>query len=98
MVDKLEEAKEDLKKYAENLGLGQDAINAGYDILDNFQKKGTNDFRPRNLAAGALYMSAILVGEGKTQERIGIAAKISAKAVGKSYRKLSKKIDVYLKL
>lgn len=89
----LEEARSSLKKYSEDLGLSQVAVDKGYAILENKQKREGLDSRPQNLAAGAAYISSILVGERKTQQEISKVAKISVSAVSKGYRELAEDID-----
>lgn len=84
--DKFEETKNSLKKYAEEMNLSKDTINIGYILLDDFKKRDGDDFKPENMAAGVLYMSAMLAGERKTQENIGKVAKISATTVCSNYK------------
>lgn len=92
--DKFDAAKDKLKNYAEELGLSQDAIDTGYHLLDDFRKRDRDDFKPERMAAGALYMSAILVGEKKSQENIGKVANVSAHIVGRNYRQLRENVDI----
>jgi len=91
--DILEEARNNLKKYSEKLGLSQDVVDKGYAILENKEKNEGLDGRPQNLAAGAVYISSILVGERKTQKEIGRVAEISDGSVSKAYKKLAEHID-----
>lgn len=91
------EARDKLKTYAEELGLSQDAIDTGYNLLDTFQKK-KEEFNPNEIAAGAVYFSAFLVGERKTQKDVGKVADMKAAKVGKGYRELKENVDVSIVL
>lgn len=86
-------AKDKLKSYADELGLSQDAISTGYHLIDDFQKK-KQDFNPEEIAAGAAYFGAILVGERKTQKDVGKVAELTTIKVGKSYREIMDNVDV----
>lgn len=91
--DVLEETKNNLKRYADELNLSQNAIDKGYAILENKHEKEGLDGNSKQLAAGAIYISSILVGERKTQIEIGKVAEISNVSVSKGYKKMADHID-----
>ena len=91
--ENLNEARDKLKVYAEKLGLSENVVNTGYNLLNIFQKK-KREFNPTKIAAGTIYFSALLVGERKTQGDIGCVAGIKADTVGKGYRELKGNVNV----
>jgi transcription initiation factor TFIIIB Brf1 subunit/transcription initiation factor TFIIB len=91
------DARDKIKIYSEKLGLSQDAMDTGYKFLDQFQKKN-QEFNPEEIAAGAVYFSAIMVGERKTQEAVGNAANINTNKVGKGYKQVRESVDVDIML
>lgn len=93
-TDIIEETKNKLKEYAEELGLSQDAIDTGYSILEDYKKKGDQDFNPEGFAAGTVYLSTMLVGEKKTQKDIGKVAKITPIEVSRNYKKIRENVDL----
>jgi transcription initiation factor TFIIB len=76
------------------LNLSQNAIDKGYAILENKHEKEGLDGNSKQLAAGAIYISSILVGERKTQIEIGKVAEISNTSVGKGYKKLRENVSM----
>jgi len=92
--DKLLEAKAKLKNYAEELSLGEVAIEKGYALLENHKDRISSRSEPNSLAAGAVYISSILVGNRKTQEEICKVSKVSRGALRNYYKNLGERIDL----
>lgn len=95
MVGELsEEIKKNLEKYTKELNLSNHVYDIGCEILDSKEKKGRVNGYPQDLAAGIIYISAILAGEKRTQKEICKIAEISPAAAREGYKKMRENIDV----
>jgi transcription initiation factor TFIIB len=81
---------EELKVFANRLGLSEKVVNGADEILQK-KSEALNQWNKKGLILGALYLSATLNGEKRTQRQIATACDFSEMSVRKWYRFLLNK-------
>jgi len=84
-----------IPRYATELGLSGTCQRKAVEILGNARQKGlTLGKDPKGLAAAALYLAAILVGERKTQREIATVTSVTEVTVRNRYKDLVKILEI----
>lgn len=98
---KFEKVAIDSKKWAQHfcvrLNVYDDISDKAGQILftyDREKSETTQKFYPQSVAAGAVYIAAILSGEHRTQEEIANVSGVSEVTIRKCYKELSEYLDI----
>lgn len=84
-----------IPRFAQSLGLSSRVQRRAVQILENAKRKGfTTGKDPTGLAASALYISAIMEGERRTQREIAEVAHVTEVTVRNRYKELVRELDL----
>lgn len=84
-----------IPRFATNIGLSNEAQIKAMDIINKASEKGLTSGRgPTGVAAAALYIASVLLGERKTQREIADVAGVTEVTIRNRYRELSEGIVV----
>ena len=83
-------------RFASNIGLSREAEIKAIDIIGKAAKKGLTSGRgPTGVAAAALYIASVLLGERKTQKEVADAAGVTEVTIRNRYKELSEQLDEF---
>ena len=84
-------------RFATNIGLSKEAETKAIDIIGKASEKGLTSGRgPTGVAAAALYIASVLLGERKTQREVADASGVTEVTIRNRYRELSEQLDFTL--
>ena len=84
-----------ISRFASNLGLSGRVQAKAIDIINQSFEKGLNVGRgPTGVAAAALYIASILLGEKKTQRQVSDIAGVTEVTIRNRYKELVEKLDM----
>ena len=83
-----------ISRFASKLGLSGEAQSKAIDIIEKSKEKGLNSGRgPTGVAAAALYIASVLLGERKTQKEVADVAGVTEVTIRNRYKELSEQLD-----
>ena len=86
-------------RFATKLGLSGEVQSEAIGIIQQAKDCGLNSGKgPTGLAAAALYIASVLLGERKTQRDIAEIANVTEVTIRNRYKELSEKIDLGISL
>ena len=86
-------------RFVSELGLSGDVQSKAIDIIDKAVDKGlTSGKGPAGVAAAALYISSVLLGERRTQRDVAKIAGVSEVTIRNRYKELTEQLDVGVSL
>ena len=81
-------------RFASKIGLSTEAQSKAIEIIDKASQNGlTSGKGPTGVAAAALYIASVLIGERKTQKEIADVAGVTEVTIRNRYKELSEKLD-----
>ena len=81
-------------RFASKIGLSKDAETKSISIIKMAVKKGLTSGRgPIGVAAAALYIASVLLGERKTQREVGLITGVTEVTIRNRYKELSEQLD-----
>ena len=84
-----------VEKLAREMQLGEKTKSRAMEILERAREKGISQGKsPTGMAAAALYISAVMEGERRTQKEIASVAKVTEVTVRNRYKELVKKLPL----
>jgi transcription initiation factor TFIIB len=84
-----------IPRFASNLGLSGEVQSKAIEIINKAKNCGVlNGKGPTGIAATALYISSILLGERKTQRDIAEIAGITEVTIRNRYKEISEQVDL----
>ena len=84
-------------RFATNIGLSNEAQIKAIDIIGKASDKGLTSGRgPTGVAAAALYIASVLLGERKTQKEVADAAGVTEVTIRNRYKELSEQLDGFI--
>ena len=84
-------------RFATNIGLSKEAETKANEIIGKASEKGLTSGRgPTGVAAAALYISSVLLGEKKTQKEVADASGVTEVTIRNRYKELSEQLDFTL--
>ena len=84
-------------RFATNIGLSNEAQIKAIDIIGKASEKGLTSGRgPTGVAAAALYIASVLLGERKTQKEVADASGVTEVTIRNRYKELSEQLDFTL--
>jgi transcription initiation factor TFIIB len=82
-------------KFASRLDLSPVTQTKALKLIDNIKKSGLNSGKsPKAIAAGALYLAAIMNGEKRTQEKVAMVSNVTEVTIRNRYKEFSKKLGL----
>lgn len=82
-------------RFATKISLSNEAESKAIKIIENAMKNGLTSGRgPTGVAAAALYIASVLLGERKTQKEIAVAAGVTEVTIRNRYKELTEKLDM----
>ena len=85
-----------IPRFVSKIGLSNEAESKAILIIDEASKKGlTSGKGPTGVAAAALYIASVLLGERKTQKEVANASGVTEVTIRNRYKELSKHLDVF---
>jgi transcription initiation factor TFIIB len=86
-----------ISRFASQLGLSGEIQAKAIEIINEANNKGLNSGRgPSGVAAAALYIASVLLGERKTQSEIASVAGVTEVTIRNRYKELSEQISIVL--
>lgn len=86
-----------ISRFGSKLGLSGEIQAKAIEIINQAKEKGLNSGRgPTGVAAAALYIAAVLLGERKTQSEIADVAGVTEVTIRNRYKELSEKINIVI--
>jgi transcription initiation factor TFIIB len=86
-------------RFASKLGLSGEVQSEAIGIIHKAKEHGLNSGKgPTGLAAAAIYIASVLLGERKTQRDIAEIANVTEVTIRNRYKELSEKIDLGISL
>ena len=83
-----------IPRFASEIGLSNEAQSKAISIVENATEKGlTSGKGPTGIAAAALYISSVLLGERKTQHEIADITGVTEVTIRNRYKELSEQLD-----
>ena len=83
-----------IPRFASEIGLSNEAQSKAISIVENATEKGLTSGRgPTGVAAAALYISSVLLGERKTQHEIADITGVTEVTIRNRYKELSEQLD-----
>lgn len=87
-----------IPRFASELGFSNAVVVNSIDIINQMQEKGlTSGKGPGGIAAAALYISSVLLGERKTQKDIALVSGVTEVTIRKRYKEISEALTIQLK-
>ena len=87
--------KDYIPRFASNLGLSGQVQSKAIEIIKKSKELGVNSGRdPSGVAAAALYISSILLGEKMTQKNISEVSGVTEVTIRNIYKELTENIDI----
>ena len=87
-----------IPRFASNLGLSGEAESKAIEIINKARDNGLNSGRgPTGMAAAALYIASVLLGERKTQKEVAAVTKVTEVTIRNRYKELSE-LDIGISL
>lgn len=81
-------------RFASKIGLSSEAQSKAIEIISKSSELGLNSGKgPTGVAAAALYIASVLLGERKTQKEVAEVAGVTEVTIRNRYRELSEKLD-----
>ena len=81
-------------RFASNIGLSSEAESKAISIIEKATNKGLTSGRgPTGVAAAALYIASVLLGERKTQQEIADITGVTEVTIRNRYKELSEELD-----
>lgn len=81
-------------RFATNIGLSNEAETKAIGIIEKATIKGLNSGKgPAGVAAAALYIASVLLGERKTQKEVAVAAGVTEVTIRNRYKELSEQLS-----
>ncbi|WP_394357518.1 transcription initiation factor IIB [Methanobrevibacter sp.] len=86
-----------ISRFGSKLGLSGETQAKAVEIINKANEKGLSSGRgPTGVAAAALYIAAVLLGERKTQSEIANVAGVTEVTIRNRYKELSEKVNVVI--
>lgn len=87
-----------IPRFATNLGLSAQAQSKAIEIINKAKDMGLSSGRgPTGMAAAALYIASVLLGERKTQKEVALVTKVTEVTIRNRYKELSE-LDIGISL
>jgi len=82
-------------KYASELGLSPLTQTKALKLIDKIKNNGLNSGKsPKAIAAGAIYLAAIINGEKRTQEKVALVSNVTEVTIRNRYKEFSSKLGL----
>jgi len=82
-------------KFASKLDLSPVTQTKALKLIDDIKKNGLNSGKsPKAIAAGALYLAAIMNGEKRTQEKVAMVSNVTEVTIRNRYKEFSEKLGI----
>ncbi|MBW2997965.1 hypothetical protein KY321_00360 [Candidatus Woesearchaeota archaeon] len=82
-------------KYASELELSPTTQTKALKLIDKIKNNGLNSGKsPKAIAAGAIYLAAIMNGEKRTQEKVALVSNVTEVTIRNRYKEFSKKLGL----
>lgn len=86
-------------KFASKLDLSPMTQTKALKLIDSIKKHGLNSGKsPKAIAAGAIYLAAILNGEKRTQEKVALVSNVTEVTIRNRYKEFSEKLGLKEKI
>ena len=81
-------------RFASKIGLSNEVQSKAIEIIEKAKQNGlTSGKGPTGVAAAALYIASVLIGERKTQREIAEVSGVTEVTIRNRYKELSEKLD-----
>ncbi len=82
-------------RFASRLDLSPITQTKALKLIDSIKKNGLNSGKsPKAIAAGAIYLAAIMNGEKRTQEKVAMVSNVTEVTIRNRYKEFSKKLGL----
>ena len=82
-------------RFASRLELSPITQTKALKLIDSIKKNGLNSGKsPKAIAAGAIYLAAIMNGEKRTQEKVAMVSNVTEVTIRNRYKEFSKKLGL----
>lgn len=87
--------QEYIERFCSELDLSREVKNKANELLEKAQRKELTSGRgPTGVAAAAIYIASILVGERKTQKDVADVAGVTEVTIRNRYKEMARKLDI----
>lgn len=88
-----------IPRYASDLGLSGEAEAKAIDIISKAKENGLSSGRnPNGIAAAAIYIASVLLGEKRTQREVSEVANVTEVTIRNRYKEMAERIELTVQL